>query len=132
MAIEKQVNARLQQKHDIEANWLKSVYIDGLEENGLKDKPFIPKAGEIIIYDPDESCAYPRFKFGDGSTIVNLLPVYGDYLINLIEDLDQRFRKYVEVDTITAGTPIVSDVTGEVLKVFDADGIECILLAAGV
>lgn len=132
MAIEKQINARLQQKHDIEANWLKSVYIDGLEENGLKEKPFIPKAGEIIIYDADESCAYPRFKIGDGSTLVTLLPFYGDYLIRLIEDLDQRFRKYVEIDTITAGTPIVSDVTGEVLKVFDADGIECILLAAGV
>lgn len=34
-------NTRIQQKHDIEANWLNA-------------NNFIPKQGELIIYDADE------------------------------------------------------------------------------
>lgn len=54
-------NARIQQKHDVEANWLKAT-------------TFIPKAGELIVYDIDESHITPRFKIGDGQTLVNNLP----------------------------------------------------------
>ena len=54
--------ARMQQKHDIEANWLKY---------GIN---FIPRKGEIIIYDKDENFAYSRLKIGDGVTTVNTLP----------------------------------------------------------
>ena len=72
MGNEKMMNARLQQKHDIEANWIKAVN-------------FIPKAGEIIIYDaetaesalPDgrtEPISYPRVKYGDGVSYVENLP----------------------------------------------------------
>lgn len=61
MASEKTMNARLQQKHDIEANWLKAVN-------------FIPKDGELIIYDVDDNYSYPRIKVGDGKTFVNELP----------------------------------------------------------
>lgn len=61
MASEKTMNARLQQKHDIEANWAKAVN-------------FIPKIGEIIIYDADTTYQYARMKIGDGSTKVNDLP----------------------------------------------------------
>lgn len=65
----KKINARLQQKHDIEANWKLAVN-------------FIPLVGEIIVYDPDETHSYPRFKLGDGvikdgvvvGTLVNDLP----------------------------------------------------------
>lgn len=60
MANEKNINSRIQQKHDIEANWLKA-------EN------FVPKAGEIIVYDTDENHNYSRFKIGDGVNNVNLL-----------------------------------------------------------
>lgn len=60
MANEKQIKARFQQKHDIEANWNLAVN-------------FIPKAGEIIVYDPDANYNYSRLKIGDGVTSVNQL-----------------------------------------------------------
>lgn len=58
---EKLLYSRLQQKHDIEANWLAA-------------SDFIPLAGEIIIYDKDEYYDCERFKIGDGATKVNELP----------------------------------------------------------
>ena len=58
---EKQFNGRIIQKHDSEANWEKATN-------------FIPKAGEIIIYDTDETHYYCRIKIGDGSTLINNLP----------------------------------------------------------
>ena len=58
---EKKIKTRIQQKHDIEANW-------ELATN------FIPMAGELIIYDVDANYSYERFKIGDGLTNVNSLP----------------------------------------------------------
>jgi hypothetical protein len=58
---EKKIKTRIQQKHDIEANW-------ELATN------FIPMAGELIIYDIDANYSYERFKIGDGVTNVNSLP----------------------------------------------------------
>ena len=58
---EKQFNGRIIQKHDSETNWNKATN-------------FIPKAGEIIIYDADETHHYCRIKIGDGSTLINNLP----------------------------------------------------------
>lgn len=55
------INTRTQQKHDIEANWIKAIN-------------FIPLAGEMIIYDIDENYSYQRIKMGDGETKVNNLP----------------------------------------------------------
>lgn len=57
---EKNINSRIQHKHDIEANWLKATN-------------FIPKAGEIIVYDVDENYSYPRIKIGDGQLNINSL-----------------------------------------------------------
>ena len=60
MAIEKDVKSRIQHKHDIEVNWNKAT-------------GFIPKAGEIIVYDADSSYSYPRIKIGDGiKTVIEL------------------------------------------------------------
>ena len=53
LAREKDIQSRIQHKHDIEANWNKALN-------------FIPKIGEIIIYDSDEKHNYPRLKIGDG------------------------------------------------------------------
>jgi hypothetical protein len=57
----KNIKTRIQNKHDIEANWLQA-------EN------FKPLAGEIIIYDPDSTHSSARVKIGDGNTLVNNLP----------------------------------------------------------
>lgn len=59
--MEKTMKARVQHKHDVEANWLKATN-------------FTPLASEIIIYDPDENYDYPRIKIGDGKTNINALP----------------------------------------------------------
>ena len=47
--------------HDIEANWVKW-------SNAIITK------GQIIIYDPDDNCSYPRIKIGDGVTPISSLP----------------------------------------------------------
>ena len=51
--IEKELRTRMIQKHDIEVNWEKAIN-------------FIPKKGELIVYDPDENYNYSRVKIGDG------------------------------------------------------------------
>lgn len=58
---EKQINGRIVHKHDTEANWNKAIN-------------FIPKNGEVIIYDPDSTYSYARIKVGDGTTKVTSLP----------------------------------------------------------
>ena len=44
--------------HDIEANWAKW-------SNAIITK------GQIIVYDPDNNCSYPRIKIGDGVTPIS-------------------------------------------------------------
>ena len=55
---QKNINARLQNKHDVEANWVNAI-------------DFIPLQGEIIVYDVDENYNYERIKIGDGTTKIN-------------------------------------------------------------
>ena len=59
------IYTRTQQKHDIEANWIKAIN-------------FIPMQGERIVYDRDDNYVYERFKIGDGVTLVNDLPFADD------------------------------------------------------
>ena len=61
MATEKTISARMQMKTDTALNWSKAIN-------------FIPKKGEIIIYEADSDYSYERMKIGDGSTKVNDLP----------------------------------------------------------
>lgn len=66
MATEKRINSRIIHKHDTEENWLKATN-------------FIPKEGELIIYDVDEEHDYPRLKIGDGHNYVQNLPFANDF-----------------------------------------------------
>lgn len=61
----KNIDSRIQHKHDIEANWQKA-------------NNFIPLAGELIIYDADENHSSPRLKIGDGTSLINLLKFFTD------------------------------------------------------
>lgn len=70
MAIEKQIKSRIIHKHDIEANWNRA-------------ETFIPKQGEIIVYDIDENYTYERMKIGDGKTTIINLPFVMDNLVNV-------------------------------------------------
>lgn len=58
---DKTIKARIIQKHAVESDWLKATN-------------FIPKQGEIIVYDVDNNFSYERFKIGDGNTAVRDLP----------------------------------------------------------
>lgn len=58
---EKTAKLRIKQKHDTETNWKKATN-------------FKPEAGELIVYDADNTHSAPRFKVGDGTKLVNALP----------------------------------------------------------
>lgn len=56
-----EIKTRIIQKHETEANWNKAT-------------GFIPKLGEVIIYDPDANHTTSRIKVGNGTTVVANLP----------------------------------------------------------
>ena len=94
MSIEKNMNARIQHKHDIEANWNKALN-------------FIPKIGEIIVYDIDDNYNYSRFKIGDGVRVVNDLEFLLDtqYILHNSNTLSQLLEQHIlniDYDTILA------------------------------
>ena len=69
------IKARIKNKHDTEANWASAVN-------------FTPLAGEVIVYDVDANHAYPRFKVGDGKTLVSALPFSTDVLTNYVTETE--------------------------------------------
>ena len=85
----KTFKGRIQNKHDTEANWNAAVN-------------FKPLAGELIIYDEDNTHSTPRFKVGDGSTLVNNLPFYpsGDVTAagdNTFTGMNNTFTNHVNL-----------------------------------
>ncbi len=64
-------------KHDTEENWNSATN-------------FIPKKGELILYDPDTTYDYTRIKIGDGSTKVSALP----FFIDRLHDLEVNLESY--------------------------------------
>lgn len=66
---EKTLKTRIIHKHDVELNWNKATN-------------FIPKQGEIIVYDIDSNHSYERIKIGDGATNVINLPFVISTLTN--------------------------------------------------
>jgi hypothetical protein len=82
------LRGRVINKHNTENEWLKSVYIDGDKSKGLVTNPFIPIAGELIIYDPDSDFNYYRFKIGNGvDNVVNLQFTRDMELVRAIDEL---------------------------------------------
>lgn len=68
---EKILKGRLVQKHDTAENWSKAT-------------SFVPKQGEVIIYDKDSTHSYERVKVGDGSTVVTSLPFIDDNKVDKV------------------------------------------------
>lgn len=56
----KTLNTRIVLTHDVEANWAESA--------------FVPSRGELVVYDPDLTYSYARFKIGDGQSTISDLP----------------------------------------------------------
>lgn len=72
------MKSRIIFKHDTEANWSQATN-------------FIPKKGELILYDPDNTYDYTRIKIGDGSTKVSNLP----FLFDKLHDLEVNLGEYL-------------------------------------
>lgn len=79
---EKTIKSRIVHKHDLESNWLLAVN-------------FIPKQGELIIYDIDDTHAHERIKIGDGVSNVTALPFYADQSLTI--DCDELNTMLEEV-----------------------------------
>jgi hypothetical protein len=109
MATEKKINSRIQQKHDVAANWAKAIN-------------FIPQKGEIIIYDAEYNASGSetqavRFKIGDGTRTVNNLPFAVIDYNNRITALESKpgLDKVGTVTSVKAnGTNFNPDATGKV------------------
>ena len=116
MAIDKNIQSRI--------NWEKAVN-------------FTPKAGEIIVYDPDESHANSRIKIGDGTTLVNDLKFNLDgyttegYVKNLFRSLSSdrvlRFYCVEDVTIVNNGVSTVYPANSNVeVKFLETDVFEII------
>ena len=69
------LSTRIKNKHDTEAHWNSATN-------------FIPLDGEIIVYDVDSSHPYPRYKVGDGNTVVTNLPFSTDVLDDYLKQVE--------------------------------------------
>ena len=85
---EKIMKTRIIHKHDTEENWNKATN-------------FIPKQGEIIVYDVDATHVYERFKIGDGVTNVNSLPFTIMESIKTTSSGSTNKNKWIKFATIT-------------------------------
>ena len=75
------MKARVINLHRTEAEWLELQ-----EKFKAEGKDFVPLAGEIIIYDQDESHDYARIKIGDGDTPLDKLAFIVDSAISVALD----------------------------------------------
>lgn len=73
------ITTRIRQKHDTATNWASAVN-------------FTPLAGELIVYDADNTTTYPRFKVGNGQDSINNLPFSDEHYV-----LDTELGGYVAV-----------------------------------
>lgn len=112
---EKNLNTRIINKHDIAANW-------ALATN------FIPKLGEIIVYDADENNPEPRIKIGDGVNKVNDLKFFHN--LNIVNGSAAGSLRGIhttpESDTYTMGTAAIALGNGTI-----ASGSQSFAMGAG-
>lgn len=86
MSIQKHIDSRIINKHDIEVNW-------------NSNPNFIPLQGEIIFYDIDENYNFERFKIGDGITNIINLPFVIPTKLSQLEN-DSEFTTKAEVEAL--------------------------------
>ena len=91
MATEKTLKTRVVLKHDTEANWNKATN-------------FIPKKGEVIIYDPDGTHTYSRQKVGDGIKNINTLPFLGA-TVGTTDSSESLFKIQYTAESAISETP---------------------------
>lgn len=98
----KQINARIMLKRDVESNWVKAV-------------TFIPKEAECIVYLPDSTHTVPRIKIGDGINKINDLPFVTelyDIHINNKENPHETTASQIGLGNLTNNRQIVGLANG--------------------
>ena len=96
---EKTFNTRIIHKHDTEASWVKKT-------------TFVPKQGEIIVYDIDASHNYERLKIGDGKTAINSLPFVDGALRDYVDtELDALSNEINAIDALVGDTSVSSQIS---------------------
>ena len=103
--VKKTIQTRIAQKHDVEENWNKA-------EN------FIPKKGEIIIYDKDDNHVTIRVKVGDGVTVVKSLPFITDNYYTKSETDAKLNGKQAQLNT-TQLAAVNSGITSDKVTKYD-------------
>lgn len=101
---EKNLNSRIVHKHDIEVNWSKATN-------------FIPKIGEIIVYDPDENHAAARVKIGDGvKTVVELAFIDDAAKAALFKEIDMVDEKVDALSELVGNTSVQEQIDAEIAE----------------
>lgn len=104
------IKTRIQLKCDTEANWNKSVLVSEGGVEKTTGTSFVPRKGEVIIYEADDTHPFSRLKVGDGETNVVKLPFLDTHSVNNIV-LTENFNdlppigntnmKYIVIDTLS-------------------------------
>lgn len=107
----KKVRGRVQNKHKTATEWYADVYdpATGLIWSDVDPNktPFIPLAGELIIYDPDSDCNYYRFKIGNDKDNVVDLPFARDMeLVQGYDNLSNLIPLYVPYGNTEMGAEV--------------------------
>ncbi len=103
--VTKTFKTRIIQKHDIEANWQKATN-------------FVPKNGEIIVYDIDSNHNYERIKIGDGEHIPNNLPFVTDNYYTKSETDTKLNDKQAQLNTAQLAA-VNSGITSDKVTKYD-------------
>lgn len=108
----KKVRGRVQNKHKTATEWYADVYdpATGLIWSDVDPNktPFIPLAGELIIYDPDSDCNYYRFKIGNDKDNVVDLPFARDMeLVQGYDNLSTLIPLYVPYGNEEMGAEVL-------------------------
>lgn len=99
---EKTLNSRVIHKHDTEVNWSNTTN-------------FIPKIGEIIVYDPDENHAAARVKIGDGvKTVIELAFIDDAAKEALFREIDMVDDKVEALGQLVGNTSVPEQIQAAV------------------
>lgn len=104
---EKIFNGRIKQKHGTASEWSLAT-------------TFVPKDGELIVYDVDSDNPSPRFKVGNGVDKVNDLPFSDDDIWAAIAVLEELVSSSVKVTSVGGQT---GDVMSPTFTTVTADKI---------
>lgn len=150
MSTTKTIQGRIINKHNTEEGWILSVYTD-LTKKTLRDNPFIPLDGELIIYDPDSVYEYPRIKIGDGETYVTNLSFANEDLskyqtkideslettdktvVGAINEVNTGLNSKMPYVTIKDETPLVTlqVIRDAIVEATDTESISCFVSLTG-